>query len=155
MQGGGRRHQCITVKLPIGDHYPLPRDWSIPRVSARERETLQSQSKLFSHYMDASTEQYHRARLLAAAAAHSGEWLSAVPITARGLHLSVAVGFRLCTELGQAHQCACGETFDTRGSHLLVQAQPRENPATSLQQRPSLARNDKGLNSLSKEAEQG
>jgi len=76
----------------------------------------------FQSLLDASTDQYNRARLLAAAAAHSGDWLSAVPISACGLRLSdeevrVAVGLRLGTELGQAHQCICGDTVDTRGSH--------------------------------------
>jgi len=54
--------------------------------------------------------------------AHSGDWLSAVPITACRLRLSdeavrVAVGLRLGIGLGQAHQCICGEAVDTRGSH--------------------------------------
>lgn len=70
-------------------------------------------------------EPYHQARLLAAMAAHSGDWLHAVPISACGLRLSdeavrVAVGLRLGTELCQAHQCAaCDATVDTRGSHAL------------------------------------
>lgn len=38
-------------------------------------------------------------------------------------------------------------------TRLLVQAQPRQNTATSLPQRPSLARNDKGRNPLSQGAE--
>jgi hypothetical protein len=90
-------------------------------TSQRAWDTAIAQ-QTFQALLDASTEQYHRARLLAASAAHSGDWLSAVPITACGLRLSdeavrVAVGLRLGTELGQAHQCICGETVDTRGSH--------------------------------------
>lgn len=90
-------------------------------VSQRAWDTAVAK-QTFELLLDASTEQYHRARLLAAAAAHSGDWLSAVPITACGLRLSdeavrVAVGLRLGTDLGQVHQCICGETVDTRGSH--------------------------------------
>jgi len=52
----------------------------------------------------------------------TGSQQSAVPITACGLRMSdeavrVTVGLRLGTELGQARQCICGETVDTRGSH--------------------------------------
>jgi len=59
------------------------------------------------------SEPYHRARLLASSAAHSGDWLSAKPISACGLRLTddavrVAVGMRLGTELGQVHKCTCG-----------------------------------------------
>ena len=58
-------------------------------------------------------------------AAHSGDWLHAVPISACGLRLSdeavrVAVGLRLGTELCQVHQCAaCDARVDARGSHAL------------------------------------
>jgi hypothetical protein len=76
----------------------------------------------FTSLMEAQIEPYHRARLLAAGAAHSGAWLSAMPISACGLRLSdeavrVAVGLRLGTELGQVHGCQCGATVDTRGTH--------------------------------------
>ena len=68
--------------------------------------------------------QYHRARLLAAAAAHSGDWLHALPITACGLRLNdeairVAVGLRLGSEICQPYQCVCGASVDTRGAHAL------------------------------------
>ena len=76
----------------------------------------------FTSLMDAQIEPYHHARLLAAAAAHSGAWLSAIPISACGLRLSdeavrIAVGMRLGTELGQVHRCICGAMVDTRGTH--------------------------------------
>lgn len=76
----------------------------------------------FKSLIDKQIEPYHRARLLAAAAAHSGDWLSAIPISACGLRLSdeavrVAVGLRLGTELGQVHRCTCGASVDTRGTH--------------------------------------
>ena len=60
----------------------------------------------FQTLLENQTTQYHRARLLAAAAAHSGDWLHAVPISACGLWLNnealrVAVGLRLGSELCQ------------------------------------------------------
>ena len=68
------------------------------------------------------TETYHRARLLAAASEHSGDWLHAIPITACGLRLDneairVAVGLRLGCTLCQTHQCPCGAQVDARGTH--------------------------------------
>ncbi len=76
----------------------------------------------FKLLFDTQTESYHQARLLAASASHSGDWLSAMPISACGLRLTdeavcVAVGLRLGTELGQVHKCICGASVDTRGTH--------------------------------------
>jgi len=122
-------------------------------ISQRAWDTAVTK-QTFQSLLDTSTKQYHRARLLAAAAAHSGDWLSAVPITACGLHLSdeavrVAVGLWLGTKLGQAYQCISGDSRHQGLTRLLVHSQPGENPATSLHQRPNMARNDKGWNSLS------
>jgi len=77
---------------------------------------------LSSHLLVTLSEPYHRARLLAASAAQSGDWLSAIPISACGLRLTndavrVAVGMRLGTELGQVHKCTCGASLDTRGTY--------------------------------------
>lgn len=65
-----------------------------------------------------------RARMLSAAAAHSGDWLLAAPISAVGLRLSnemirVAVGFRLGASTCEPHQCVCGSQVDARGLHGL------------------------------------
>ena len=75
-------------------------------------------SNLFNCYNDP----IHKARLRAAAAPHSGDWLHALPIAACGLHLDndsvrVAVGLRLGCALCQIHTCPCGATVDTLGSH--------------------------------------
>ena len=61
----------------------------------------------YKSVLNSQTSQFNRARLLAAAAAHSGDWLQAVPISACGLHLSdeslrVADGLRLCSEICQS-----------------------------------------------------
>ena len=89
------------------------RSWDQPVVNAE-----------FNALMGRQTEAYHRARLMAAAAEHSGDWLNALPITSCGLRLDneavrVAVGLRLGCSLCQPHQCPCGAMVDTRGSHAL------------------------------------
>ena len=78
----------------------------------------------FDSLFNRQTEAYHRARLLAAASEHSGDWLHAIPITACGLRLDneairVAVGLRLGCTLCQTHQCPCGAQVDARGTHGL------------------------------------
>ena len=54
--------------------------------------------------MSAFTDDFNRARLLAASAPHSGDWLHALPLSTCGLRLDneavrVAVGLRLGTSL--------------------------------------------------------
>ena len=83
--------------------------------SAVTANTLQS-------LLDSRSDPVEHARLLAAAAVHSGDWLHATPISSCGLRLNdeairVAVSVRLGTELCQAHQCCCGTKVDTRGLH--------------------------------------
>jgi len=75
---------------------------------------------LMSHTFDNSD----KARLLAAQAPHSGDWLFATPITAIGLRMSnetirLAVGTRLGTRLCEPHTCPCGTLVDARGLHGL------------------------------------
>ena len=68
------------------------------------------------------TDPYHRARLLAVAAPHSGDWLHTLPISACGLHLEdiwVAVGLRLGCAICETHPCPCGSTVDPLGQHAL------------------------------------
>ena len=77
-------------------------------------------TKLLNNY----TDPHHRARLLAAAAPHSGDWLHAMPIASCGLLLDddavrVAVGLRLGCAICEAHICQCGATVNTLGSHAL------------------------------------
>jgi hypothetical protein len=74
---------------------------------ARECGTPRSYIRHFRHFSTQS-EPYHHARLLAAAAIHSGDWLHALPISACGLRLNdeavrVAVGLRLGTDICQPH----------------------------------------------------
>jgi len=65
-----------------------------------------------------------KARPLAAAFLHSGDWLHTPPATAVGLRLSdeairVAVAHRLGSKASEPHTCACGKAVDARGLHGL------------------------------------
>ena len=66
-----------------------------------------------------------KARLLAATAKHSSEWLNAMPITTYGLALSneelrISVCLRHGLPLFRSHQCTCGETVDELGQHCFT-----------------------------------
>lgn len=81
-------------------------------------------SAAFSSLLSRSGSETDTARLLAASAPHSGDWLQAPPITAIGLRLTdemirVAVGFRLGAITCEPHQCVCGTMVDARGLHGL------------------------------------
>ena len=74
--------------------------------------------------LSAFTDNFNRARLLAASASHSGDWLHALRLSTCGLRLDneavrVAVGLRLGTSLSEPHQCPCGKQVDARGTHGL------------------------------------
>ena len=73
---------------------------------------------------DSQTDDVHRARLTAAAAPHSGDWLHALPISSCGLKLDnetvrIAVVLRLGIELCVPHACPCGTMVDALGIHGL------------------------------------
>ena len=97
----------------------------------------------FQNLLGAQTDTYHCARLLAAKAAHSGDWLHAAPISSCGLRLNneavrVAVGLRLGCIMPtlQVHmRCIGGYAWLTRS---FVQAKPRTIATPSLRQRPDL-----------------
>ena len=74
--------------------------------------------------MSAFTDNFNRARLLAASAPHSGDWLHALALSTCGLRLDneavrVAEGLRLGTSLCEPHQYPCGQQVDARGTHGL------------------------------------
>jgi hypothetical protein len=76
----------------------------------------------YDQLLDRYSEPNHRARLLAASAPHSGDWLHALPISACGLHLDndavrVAVGLRLGSALCEKHVCRCGKTVNILAEH--------------------------------------
>ena len=77
-----------------------------------------------SAIQDSAPDSHHRARLLAVAAPHAGDWLHALPISSCGLRLDdeairVAVGLRLGLNICQPHLCPCGTQVDARGTHGL------------------------------------
>jgi hypothetical protein len=83
-----------------------------------------------------------KASYLAAAAPHSGDWLSALPITSCGLRLDdeavrVAVALRLGLDLCVPHDCRCGTRVDTWGIH-----------ATTCKRAPGRMRRHQALNDI-------
>ena len=76
------------------------------------------------HVLSSYIDPYHRARLTAVMAPHSGDWLFALPVSSCGLRLSndavrVAVGLRLGVKICEAHTCSCGQMVDVLGTHSL------------------------------------
>jgi hypothetical protein len=89
------------------------RAWDQPQIEADKQLVLSSYS-----------DPYHRARLSAVMAPHSGDWLLALPVTSCDLRLSneairVAVGLRLGIKICEAHTCPCGQFVDVLGTHSL------------------------------------
>ena len=88
--------------------------WDKPYVDATFRSLL----------LATEHDDYNKARLLAASAAHSGDWLHALPISSCGLRLDneavrIAVKLRLGSNLCDQHVCPCGSVVDCRGTHGL------------------------------------
>ena len=78
----------------------------------------------FATLLASQPDEYNRARLLAAAAPHSGDWLHVLPISSCGLRLDddairVAIGLRLGANLCDPHVCPCGTFVNSRGIHSL------------------------------------
>lgn len=62
---------------------------------------------------------------LAASANHSGAWLTALPLASCGLRLDdeavrVGVALRLGLNICIAHECRCGASVDSWGSHAMI-----------------------------------
>lgn len=82
-------------------------------------------SRKLAGVLSAAQSQVGRARLLAAAAPHAGDFLNAVPCSAVGTRLDdtslrLAVGLRLGATICAPHTCVCGEQVDSSGRHGLV-----------------------------------
>jgi hypothetical protein len=102
-----------SIQPPSGNVSHKQRSWDEPSVVITYNKLLASQP-----------DNYGRARILAAANAHSGDWLNTLPISSCGLRLDdeairVAVGLRLGASLCESHLCPCGAQVDCRGSHCL------------------------------------
>ena len=79
---------------------------------------------IYNSLMASHTSPIDQARLRAASAPHSGDWINTLPLSAVGLRLSnedmrVAVGYRIGANICQPHTCLCGSTVDARGLHAL------------------------------------
>jgi hypothetical protein len=106
-------YDIVAITTPIQTSAAKQLSWDQPMV---EREL----ADLFQRQLD----DYNKARLLAASAKHSADWLHALPITSCGLRLDndairVAVALRLGADVCEPHTCRCGAKVDVRGSHAL------------------------------------
>jgi hypothetical protein len=89
--------------------------WGAPLVSR----------KLEIEVMSNVQTQAGRARLIAAAAPHTGDFLQAVPCLSLGMRLDdtslrIAVSLRLGATMCTPHTCVCGEQVDSFGTHGIV-----------------------------------
>jgi hypothetical protein len=102
-----------SLQPPTGQLARRQSSWNKPYVDAT-----------YASLLNAQLDDHGKARLLAASAAHSGDWLHALPISSCGLRLDdesvrVAVGLRLGSNLCDQHVCPCGAAVDCRGTHGL------------------------------------
>src|SRR3984893_10952456 len=101
-------------------------------MSSPQGESASRQSKwdeLVSHtqfqgLLARQTDKVEQARLKALSSPHSGDWLTALPISACGLRVDneairVAVGLRLGARICEAHKCIYDAAVDARGLHCL------------------------------------
>ena len=98
---------------PVGTAACRQRFWDAPFVESSFATLLASQP-----------DEHNQARLLAAAAPHSGDWLHVLPISSCGLRLDddairVAIGLRLGANLCDPHVCPCGTFVNSHGTHGL------------------------------------
>jgi hypothetical protein len=82
-------------------------------------------SRKYEEVMSAAQNQAGRARLIAAAAPHSGDFLHAVPCSSVGTRLDdtslrIAVSLRLGANMCAPHTCVCGQQVDSSGVHGLA-----------------------------------
>ena len=100
--------QCIGAGQPAGSSSYIQKAW-----------------KIAAALLDWGITLVDKARLLAAGAAHAGDWLLAPPITAICLILDdetirVAVGHQLGANTCEPHTCVSGKTVGTRGLYGLA-----------------------------------
>ena len=98
---------------PASEEQHIQKAWDKP-------VTGNHQALVFSR----ASDDVDKARLLAAASPHSGDWLHAPPIASVGLRLSdeavrVAAAHRLGCKACEPHICPCGKAVEARGLHGL------------------------------------
>ena len=111
--------------------------------------------KIAKQLLDNASGSLDQARLLAAAAPHSGDWLLAPPITAVGLQMTnetirIATGMRLGINICEPHLCPCGKQVESRDPPFLKSPQCCEDQSAQHGQRHHLESNTEGQNSSSK-----
>ena len=112
---------CLQTWRENVNAKPVPAQPSANKQQAWDKPVTEQE---FTDLLQRQTNDYDKARLLAAASKHSADWLHAIPITSCGLRLDddavrIAVGLRLGTDICEAHTCYCGARVDVRGSHAL------------------------------------
>ena len=105
--------RCNTA-VPESAQAGIQKAWDMPIVSRKSEQV-----------MSAALTQVGRARLIAAAAPHSGDFLHALPCSAVGTRLDdtslrIAVALRLGAPVCAPHTCVCGEPVDSSGLHGLA-----------------------------------
>ena len=101
-----------TTDIPTGDESLLQRSWD------------EVASRVGFQGLLGSSNQVHRARLLAASAPNSGAWLQIVPLPSLGLLMDAqtvrtSVALRLGEPICEPHPCRCGSRVDRLGHHGL------------------------------------
>ena len=91
-------------------------------LSQRQLDEVASRTRLET--LLESSNQIHRARLLAAAEPNSGAWLNAIPVEKLGLLLPdeavrIGIALRLGISVCLPYRCRCGTNVDILGHHLL------------------------------------
>ena len=104
------RSESATAQPPFATKQKV---WDTPLVKLQEAKVS-----------SAAQDQASKARLIAAAAPHSGAFLHARPCGALGTKLDnsplrIAVALRLGAPVCLQHKCVCGATVDCTGRHGL------------------------------------
>jgi len=126
-------HRC-TPEPPDEDFVSSRSDWilahgnsSVPDVANIHRQSAWDApgvAEIYSKLLSSTEHETDKARLLAAASPHSGDWIHALPISACGLRLDddairTAVAFRVGAKVCYPHSCPCGSGVDSFGLHAL------------------------------------
>ena len=75
---------CLQTRVDNGTQPPVDSNSNSHKQRTWDQVIVDAE---FNDLLSRYSEPYHKARLLAATAPHSGDWLHALPISACGLHL--------------------------------------------------------------------
>src|SRR6218665_1471484 len=113
--------ETLSLRWSEESHSPIPEGDCTRRQSQWDGPLTRKEA---STLLAGCGEEYHRARLRTASAAHAGDRLLALPLTACGLRLDdEAIRIAACLRLGartcEPHICPCGGLVTADGSHGL------------------------------------